>query len=364
MIMDTERDRFVRLLFYVIVLLVGYLAYLVVRPFIGSLAWAAVFAMLLAPICARLTPRFGRAGAALVTTFLAVVLVIGPVTTVTSVVAKEATRVRAVLSDAGYGSVTPARIQEVWEALRSRLPFDLPVDLSSEIRSGLETVAAFLASSAGAFVANIAGALFQLFVMLFALFFLLRDSDSITARIRDLLPFEPARRDRILLQTYDLVIASIGASFAIALVQGLLGGLTFWLLGFASPVFMGVLTAFFALLPAIGSWVVWMPAAIWLFASGDVTRGLILTGVGVGVIGMVDNVLRPVLLSGRAAMSGLVIFIGLLGGVAAFGFIGLVLGPVILVTAGTLLDAGATPVTPAPDERSKENTDREQAPPS
>ena len=101
--------------------------------------------------------------------------------------------------------------------------------------------------------------------------------------------------------------------------------------------------AFCALIPVVGAALVWVPAALWLLLSGDVTRGIILFVVGVGGIGTADNVLRPLLLSGRSSGSGLVVFLGLLGGVAAFGFIGLVLGPIVLVTAGILLDAFSNP---------------------
>jgi predicted PurR-regulated permease PerM len=157
--------------------------------------------------------------------------------------------------------------------------------------------------------------------------------------VRDLLPFDEARRERLVEQTRDLVIASVGAGLTVAAVQGVLGGVTFWLLGFAAPTLWGVAMAFCALLPVVGSSIVWLPAAAWLLLSGDVTRGVILLAVGALAIGMVDNVLRPILLSGRTTANGLVIFLGLLGGVAAFGFIGLLLGPVVLVSATTLIEA-------------------------
>ena len=113
--------------------------------------------------------------------------------------------------------------------------------------------------------------------------------------------------------------------------------MTYWLLGINAPVVWGVAMALCALIPLVGSALVWVPTALWLLLSGHVGRGVIVIVVGVVVIGMVDNILRPLLLSGRTSASGLVIFLGLLGGVAAFGFVGLVLGPIILVTAGNLL---------------------------
>ena len=147
-------------------------------------------------------------------------------------------------------------------------------------------------------------------------------------------------------ETRDLVIASVGAGLLVAAVQGLIGGVAFWLLGFNAPVIWGVATAFCSLDPRrrVGARVGAGRAVA--AALGEVARGVILVLVGVLGIGMVDNVLRPLLLSGRTSASGLVVFLGLLGGVSAFGFIGLVLGPIILVTAGSLLTAFTRPDAP------------------
>jgi predicted PurR-regulated permease PerM len=122
------------------------------------------------------------------------------------------------------------------------------------------------------------------------------------------------------------------------MAQGALTGLTLGLLGFSAPVFWGVMAAFASLMPVVGAGLIWVPAAIWLFVSGEIAHGLILVFVGVAVIGMIDNVLRQVLLMGRTAMHGLLVFVSLLGGVAAFGFIGLVIGPVVMAALTTLLE--------------------------
>ena len=102
--------------------------------------------------------------------------------------------------------------------------------------------------------------------------------------------------------------------------------------------------AFFALIPVLGAWVVWLPVALYLALTGAITKALVLTAIGAGLVGMADNVLRPVLLSGRSSMNGLVTFVALLGGVAAFGFIGLVFGPVVVAVGTALLDAYLAPI--------------------
>jgi len=174
-------------------------------------------------------------------------------------------------------------------------------------------------------------------VMLFAMFFLLRDGHTLARQVRDLLPLPDSARDRLMIDTRDLIVASVGAGLVVAAVQGTIGGLAFWLLGIKAAVIWGVVMAVCSLIPLVGATLVWAPTAVWLLLSGEIVRGIILIVVGVFAIGLADNVLRPILLAGRTTASGLVVFLGLLGGAAAFGFIGLVLGPIILVTAGSLL---------------------------
>ena len=144
-------------------------------------------------------------------------------------------------------------------------------------------------------------------------------------------------------ETRDLVIASVGAGLAVAAAQGFIGGVAFAILGINAPVIWGVVMAMTSLIPLVGAALVWLPAGLWLLLSGEVARGVTLLIVGGAGISMVDNILRPLLLSGRTSASGLVVFLGLLGGVAAFGFVGLVLGPIVLVTAGSLLRAFTRP---------------------
>jgi predicted PurR-regulated permease PerM len=198
-------------------------------------------------------------------------------------------------------------------------------------------VVAFLAPHAGAVVADLFATLGSLFVMLFAMFFLLRDGHTLARQVRDLLPLPEAARDRLMTDTRDLVVASVGAGLLVAAAQGAIGGVVFWVLGIDAPVIWGVVMAVCSLIPLVGAALVWVPTALWLLMSGEIGRGVILVIVGIFGISLVDNILRPLLLAGRTTASGLVVLLGLLGGAAAFGFIGLILGPIVLVTAGSLL---------------------------
>ena len=344
---EFERERFARLLFYAIVLAVGYLAFKVVAPFLAPMAWAAVIAMLMAPLTSVLERRVNRTAAATLTTILAALLIVGPAVGVLTVLVREVTSLVREFQESGYNIPTPARLQEVWDGLRARIFIPLPEDLSTAIGNTLRWVATYVAGMAGSVLQNAVGFFFQLFVMLFGLFFFLRDRTRIVNVIRHLLPFAAERRERLISETYDLVVATVGSTFAVAVTQGALTGIALGALGFRAPVFWGVMTSAFSVIPAVGSGIVWLPAAIWLFASGEVVKGIILVVFGTVVIGMADNVLRPVLLSGRTSMHGLLVFISLMGGIGAFGFIGLVMGPVAVATLTTLLEA----VMPKPKVR-------------
>jgi predicted PurR-regulated permease PerM len=337
---EAERERFVLLIFYAVVLVIGYLAFLVIGPFLAPLAWAAVFAMVMYPLRDRMARRLGDTWAASAATALAILVVVVPALAILALLAREVTTQVHTVQASGFQFPTPARIQEWWDSLRNRIPIaNLPPDPTAGVADLIKAVASYVAARATSVLGDVANVVFQVFVMLFGLFFFFRDGSRMVSRIRQLLPFEQARRDRILHQTHDLVVATVGSTFAVAAAQGALTGLALGMLGFRAPVFWGIMTAFLSLVPMVGSGLVWGPAALWLLLSGDLWRGAILIAVGVGVIGMVDNFLRPILLSGRTTMNGLLVFISLLGGMAAFGFIGLVIGPVIIAAMDTLLEA-------------------------
>jgi len=203
---------------------------------------------------------------------------------------------------------------------------------------GKQRVLSVLAPRASSFVGDFLGTLGNLVVMLFALFFMLRDGDGLTRQLRDRLPFTEQESERLLRETRDLVVASVGAAVVVAVAQGVLGAIAFRIVGISAPVFWGLVMGLASLLPVLGATLVWVPAGLGLVLLGEIWRGVLLLLMGTFGISMVDNILRPLLLSGKTSISGFIIFFGLLGGVAAFGFIGLVIGPIILVLTSRLLE--------------------------
>jgi predicted PurR-regulated permease PerM len=328
--------------FYAVVLLLGYVFFRMLTPFLAPLGWAAVLAIFVYPWYERLVPRQGRAGAALVSTIVVTVLLVGPGFLILTAFVRES---RAALSALNANTVAEqlATVEQAWDRVRFLIPGAQSLDLGTLVNDVISRAGGFLAARAGGLLADMVVLLFQLFVTLLALFFFLRDADAIMRDLRRSLPFDDLRRELMIRQTRDLVSASIAAGLLIASLQGLAGGVAFALLGLGAPVFWGVIMGFTALLPFVGTWVVWVPAAIWLVSTGHVARGVILTILGVTIVGSIDNVLRPAILSGRAQMNGLLMFISLLGGVSVFGLLGLVLGPLVAVIIRGLFEAYAAP---------------------
>jgi predicted PurR-regulated permease PerM len=236
-----------------------------------------------------------------------------------------------------------AVLEAVWNRSRQFIPGAEGIDLRRLIDDAVTRTGAFLAARVGGLLADVLVLLFQLFVTLFALFFFLRDSDTIMQELRRSLPFEDFRRERIIRQTRDLVYASIAAGLLIASLQGLAGGLLFASLGLGAPVFWGVMMGVLALFPFVGAWMVWVPAAIWFLVTGQFVKGLIVVVVGAGIVSGIDNILRPAILSGRTQINGLLMFLSLLGGVSVFGLLGLVLGPLVTALIIALFDAYTGP---------------------
>ena len=330
-------ERLSTVLFYGVVLLLAYLVFRVFEPFLVPLGWAGVLVVVFHPWHARLEKRWGRTPAAASSTLGVTLILIVPTLLVMTLFVRDGLRALHGVQRAVAEGQFPW-VNHAWEWIGRRAPGGSAADLPTLVRQSAERVAEFLASELGTLFRNAAVFVFELFVTLFALFYLFRDAGAIVAGMRRVLPFEEAHREQMIAEARDLIFASVTTSLIIAGVQGLLGGVAFALVGLGAPVFWGVVMAFFSLLPVVGSWPIWVPAAIWLMYAGHLGRGLALVAICAGVGGTVDNFLRPLLISGRARLSGLLVFISVLGGISVFGMLGVVLGPIVVATAAGILD--------------------------
>jgi predicted PurR-regulated permease PerM len=332
-----------RILFYGAVALIAYLAYQIVEPFLAEIAWAVVLVICLSPLQARLRPRFGPTRTALFLTLMVVLLLIAPLLFVVQALVREGGQavdsIQRQIADRG-GPL--GLLHQAWQWLQLRFRFLPPEEqVVARLQAALGGVAGLVASRAGLIVRGTVSFLFSLGIMLCVLFFILRDAPEMARAARRLLPFGSERNTQMLRLIQDIVSTSVTSSLIIAVIQGIVGGVTFLLLGVQGALLWGALMAVLSFLPAVGATLIWAPTAIVLALSGHIVKGVILALVGILIMGNVDNVVRPLMLSGRARMSTLVLIISLLGGVSAFGFIGIVLGPVVAAVLTGLVETYA-----------------------
>ena len=340
-----ERDRVAQLLFYGTVILIGYLVFQIVQPFLVPLGWAGVLAVSLQPLFLRIAPRLGRSWAAGVCVAIVFVLLVLPVWLLVQSLVSEGAQAVAELQSVA-STAPPERLMSTWRWVQTHVPALSPERLAETIGQVSQKVGGALASGSGRVLGGLALLIVDVALALFALYFCLRDAPSIVSMLRGFLPFREHQRDQVLKQVEDLIYASVIAGLAVAAVQGFLGGVGFWIVGVRAPAVWGTVMAFMSLVPLVGSSLIWGPVALWFLLTGDFTRGLVLIAIGGGLVGMADNILRPLLLTGRSSMNGLVTFVALLGGMSAFGLIGLVFGPVVVAIASALLSAYLKPSRP------------------
>jgi len=330
-------DRLTTVLSYGVLLLLIYLVFRIYEPFLTALGWAAVLAIFFYPMHRRFAKRFSPTPAAVVSTLAVTILLIVPAILVATMFVREAVSISRGVQHS-LVEQHPAVIEKTWSWIARHVPGLNPnASVLDTVEQGIEKQAGFLAERLGTILKNIASFIFDLFVMTFAMFYFFRDADHITRMIRGLLPFDEEHRETMIGQTRNLIFASVTTSLIVAAIQGALGGLGFAFVRLPGPVFWGVVMAFFSLVPVVGSGLIFVPASLWLGLTGHWGRAVLLLVICAGVTTIVDNVLRPLLLGGRTQLSGLVVFISVVGGVSLFGMLGLVLGPILVALAAGIL---------------------------
>ena len=334
---DATASRLTAVVSYGVLLLLIYLVFRISEPFLSALAWAAILVTFFYPMHKRIAKHLSSVQASLISTVAVTILLIAPAILVTTFFVREAVSISRGVQHSIVDQHTPI-IAKSWSWIAQHVPgVDPNANIFEKLEQGIEKEAGFLAERIGTILKNIAGFIFDLFVMTFAMFYFFRDAGKILGAVRSILPFDAQHRDAMIIQVRDLISASVITSLVIAAVQGALGGLGFALVHLPAPVFWGVLMAFFSLIPVVGSGLIFVPASLWLGFTGHWGRAVLLLAICAGVSTALDNVLRPMLLGGRTELSGLLIFIGVVGGVSLFGMLGLVLGPILIAMAAGVL---------------------------
>jgi predicted PurR-regulated permease PerM len=337
----TERKRQVRWIALIAVTVIAlYLCWLMIKPFVGVLGWATVLVICFYPIHKLIEQRLKKSTlSALLSCVLVILTILVPVVLITIAVFRE-------LSGA---------VQNLQAALTYVLDPNSPVTGPvlrwigqyvniEELRSQeylLEQIKSRSGAIAGqtlGFLGGLVGVIVQMIFVIFTMYYLFRDGDKIFAAVRDALPLERDQATAIMSRTREVIGASVYGVFIIAIIQGTLGGLAFWVLGLPSAFVWGVAMIFLSMIPMLGAFLVWVPAAIFLAVTGHPVKAILLVLWGTLVIGMVDNLLRPKLVGDRTRLHELLVFFAVLGGLQVFGVLGIVFGPVVLAITMALVD--------------------------
>jgi len=307
-----------------------------VAPFSGAILWAVIAAILFEPLNARLLAAMPRRrnGAALVTLIIITVVVVVPAMLLGAALLHEASvfydRVRSGEVDFGRLFVeTQAHLPDWARSWLADIGLGDVGGLRAKISQGFANSFQSVASRVLSIGQGAFGFFLSLGVMLYLTFFLLRDGHALAARVERSIPLPAEQRTILIAKFVQVIRATTKGSLIVALLQGLVGGLTFWLLGLPGALLWGVAMGVFSLFPAIGTGLVWVPMTIYLLATGAIWQGSILFLCGFFIISSVDNVVRPILVGRDARMPDYIVLVATLGGFELMGFNGFVIGPVI-----------------------------------
>ena len=328
------RERILVIVLFAASVLVGWLCWMLVQPFVPALTWAVVLAVIAHPLHQRLLARMPKWPnvAALLAVICVTVVIAVPATLVVREVGKEAIASADAIRKLADGERWKRAIDQfprlapVRDWIIERVDFN-EVGGSSDVASNVKTAIA----NAGEFAIT-------LLVTFFLLFFFLRDKDRILETLQGLLPLAHAESAQVAHKVRDMIAAVVYGTLVVALVQGTLGGLIFWWLELPAPLLWGAVMALLAVLPLLGAAFVWIPAAAFLLIDGHWEKAIVLALWGSVVIGLIDNFLYPLLMKNRLSMHTVPVFIAAMGGLFAFGATGIVLGPLILAVAIALID--------------------------
>jgi predicted PurR-regulated permease PerM len=311
------------------------LCYMLAVPFIPALVGAFTLAVLFSPLDARMrhAVRLNGIAAALTTAIVALIVVVPTILIIGALLSETDRSARLI------GTLIDA---ETWtRAINSRprlAPILRAISERFDIPELIKTATNWLAGWSGSFVQGSFTGLISLMLMFYFLFYLLRDREEIAKAVENAFPLTHTEFKRLSGTITNTVHATVLGMAAVSILQGILGGAMFWWLGLPAPIFWGVLMGLLAVVPFLGAFVIWAPAALVLGLAGDLASAALLVVWGTIVVGLVDNVIYPVLVGRRLMLHTIPSFIGVAGGVVLLGAPGIVLGPVIVAVSITLME--------------------------
>jgi predicted PurR-regulated permease PerM len=331
-----RNERKVRLVFLVVSAAVAlYFCYLITAPFLKPILSALMIAIVCAPLHKRVRRHLHHQNAAAwVSLLLVIFLVLVPVVLLSQALHREWKTTFQSLSQqmehSGGWLLYLSHLLEKSTRWLERFVDLSQFDLRASVLTRFEQLGSLLFTKVAGFFSNLTRFIVQTVMMFFALFFFLRDGRRMWHWVAAFSPLKPAQMQRLSESVNGTILASVYGVLAVGLAQGALLSLAFYVLGLPAPLLWGVVTACFSMVPLLGSAAIWLPASLLLLLNGNWGKGLLLLAWGAGIVAMADNVIRPLVLSESTRMHGLQTFIALLGGLQAFGMIGLFIGPVVL----------------------------------
>lgn len=330
--MPENRFYSIALIFLVVVL--GYFSYEILKPFISPIAWGIVLTIVFYPVYLFIL-RFVRWKplASVITVLLILFVLLVPLSYLSYLISQELT---SLLNSIGSGKFDPVgsllhqpavtkvvhKVLSIFKISEAELNKTIADNIS---RLGKESVGNITSG-----LGNVASAAVDFIFVLLSIFFFLEGGPEFLKKTESYLPFPEKQRNKLIRQTRDIVVSTIYGGVTVAVVQGALGGIAFSVLGMPSPVLWGLTMFIASFIPLLGTFIVWGPASVYLFFHGLYLKGTILILIGVFAISAADNILRPLIIRGKMKMPTLAIFFSILGGIKLFGFIGFIMGPLVL----------------------------------
>lgn len=325
-----------------IMLVLFYLFYRVFSPFIITIAWAMVLSITFYPLYRLLLKYIKRPWAAsLVTLFIILVTIMGPFSYITGALVNEITDVYSSIEEKGFETITKIqehpRLAALFDKIASNKMFE-GFDLQQGAVNTLKSVGRSIGEHISDIFKNAVLVIINFIIMCLTIFYFLKDGNTLASFLKRLLPFTEEEKDRLEERVRELVVAAIYGGLAVAVAQGILGGIAFALFGLHSPVFWGTAMGVFSLVPLFGCTTIWLPTGLFLLLSGSYAKGIGFLVYCLVFITTIDNIIKPIVIGGRTKLHTLLVFFSVLGGINFLGFLGFILGPLITALCLSLLE--------------------------
>ncbi len=308
------------------------------KPFSSPISWGIVFSLVFYPVYTYLLKYIRNPTiTSTVTLFIVVCIIMGPFIYLAYLITQE---LHYLIEHIKYQEIDLLDRTIDYPLTRKILSTfnitqaDLKKTIISNLTEGGKNILGGITSSIG----NILSSITNIVFVFLTIFFLFMDGPKFLTKLQDYMPFSKSQKERLIKQVKDIIISTIYGGIIIALIQGFIGGISFSLLGIPAAVLWGLSMFFSSFIPIVGTFIIWGPGVVYLFIKGFYLKGFILILIGVFAISMVDNILRPLIVKGKTKMPTILIFFSILGGINLFGFIGFIMGPLVLAIFVSVLD--------------------------